>query len=236
MAYTYFKAYHEILDDRPIAQLPDHLWRRMFEMFAFASRQPVRDGSLPSVADMAWVLHCDEASLGLDLEALCAMENPPIERRGDGWFVTNFEKRNAPDPNAQRQAAWRDRNATVTRPEAGVTPALPDNRQQTTDTDKTTDTDEEAPGAPVVVDDLSVVSLLEAFGIGGKALEELSGDASRTRGLLRYANDNGLGAGWVVSEYRSGRSAPVKRRKRDPAYGEDYRRYISGPYAEFIDH
>jgi hypothetical protein len=115
MAYRWFKVYVEILDDPKMGRLPDRLWRRTIELFAFA-RKWSDDGSLPPVPDMAWTLHLDEGELTADLEALAALPRPIISRNGDGWRVTNFVTRQAPEPNEVRQAAKRERDRTVSPP------------------------------------------------------------------------------------------------------------------------
>lgn len=129
MAYRWFKVYVEILDDSKMGRLSDRLWRRSMEMFAFA-RKWGDDGELPPIPDMAWTLHLTEDELTADLEALAALPRPIIQRRGDGWIVTNFVTRQAPETDEGRQAAKRVRDRAVkpdvTSRDNSVTVALPD--------------------------------------------------------------------------------------------------------------
>lgn len=108
MAYRWFKAYIEFLHDPKMARLPDRLWRRAWEMFGFA-REAGGSGELPAVADMAWTLHMGEDELEADLAELAAMPRPIVQRKGDGWFVTNFAKRQAPETSSERGEAFRQR-------------------------------------------------------------------------------------------------------------------------------
>lgn len=138
MASNYWaKIYIEILDDRKVMTLPESLRWRFIECILLA-RELSRDntGYLPSIDDMSWRLRLQPDSLQADLSRLA--QAGLLEIAEDGrWFIRQFEKRQSTSSNAERQRLWRDRNATVTKRYADVTPTL----RQITDIDKDTDTD-----------------------------------------------------------------------------------------------
>lgn len=107
MAYYYLKLYHEILDDPKMGMLPDHLYRRVIEVFLIASASHDRDGFLPSVVDMAWKLRTTPDELLSDLSEI---EKTGIIKQVNGcWHVTNFVKRQAAVTGQERTKRYRER-------------------------------------------------------------------------------------------------------------------------------
>lgn len=100
MAKYWIKLWHKALDNRELAQLPDHLWRRFHEMCLFAGKMEYPDdhpdnGRLPSAGEMAWTLRVSEEALTADLEELA--RRGFIEYRSPNvlngyWFVTKFNE------------------------------------------------------------------------------------------------------------------------------------------------
>jgi DnaD/phage-associated family protein len=133
----WIKLFIEILDDPKMGRLPNHLWRRAVELFLLAGRQG-NDGTLPPVEEMVWILRLSEDKLLEDLHGLaevgvvhaCTCATPfvprtPATRRcetaGTGeaqpgvWVVTNFAKRQAAIPVAERVRRSRIRDDPTTK-------------------------------------------------------------------------------------------------------------------------
>lgn len=123
MSY-WIKLWTEILDDPKMGQLPDHLWRRVVEMFLFAGKLDAT-GLLPPVQDMAWTLHTTPDALAADLEELASLPRPILAKNEDGWIVCQFDDRQSPVSNAERQQRHRDKsrrsNEDVTNRDNSVT-------------------------------------------------------------------------------------------------------------------
>jgi hypothetical protein len=145
----WIKLYHEILDDPKMGRLPDHLWRRIIELFLMAGDVD-QEGKLPCVADMAWRLRVDEAELQDDLDAI---EKIGVVTRENGYLiVTRFADRQAPVSDAERMRRYRERlqqdqyygNDADTEDERECNADVTDdvtNRNVDTDTDTDTDKD-----------------------------------------------------------------------------------------------
>ncbi|MGA2491087.1 MAG: hypothetical protein ABSF99_13050, partial [Anaerolineales bacterium] len=113
----------EILDDPKMGRLPNHLWRRAVELFLLAGRE-VDDGALPPVEEMVWILRLSEDKLLEDLHDLAevGVVHTYASTSGTGtceaepkkWVGTNFSKRQAAIPVAERVRRSRDRNKYVT--------------------------------------------------------------------------------------------------------------------------
>lgn len=108
------KIWVELLDDPVVGMLPDRLWRRMIELFLIAKTVPGETGELPPVENMAWKLRTTPERLHSELsgiEELTSGENraPVVQQTPDGWFVTNFAKRQSATGSAERQRRYRAR-------------------------------------------------------------------------------------------------------------------------------
>jgi len=198
VAYTWMKLYVEVLDDPKVAQLPDHLWRRTFEVM-LAAKEFDDAGRLPDLGDLAYRLRTTEEELEGDLIEIEAWtrrpgREPVIVKQGDDrWLVTHLEKRQAPTPGTERVRQHRERyesgKGNVTNRYADRSEKLPDSRQQTqttdetadTDRDQTADTEADAPESPEALVPAAAAlpgpafALLQAFGIGEPALSKHAG-------------------------------------------------------------
>jgi DnaD/phage-associated family protein len=132
MSKYWIKLYHEMIDDPKVARLNDSAYRLFIECLLLAGELD-EEGLLPPVEDMAWRLRKSETALPGDMANLANAGMVELIRHsgGERWFVSNFEKRQAPNPNAQRQAKWREKQ----RKEPKESSSLID-----TDTDTDTDT------------------------------------------------------------------------------------------------
>jgi len=114
MAHYWLKLYTDILDDPKMGTLPDNLWRRTVELFLIAKRYN-DGGTLPPVDEMAWTLRTSPEALTTELHDLaeCTTDNgkPGIVHLNDdgAWYVTNFAKRQAKTPAAERMRRLRER-------------------------------------------------------------------------------------------------------------------------------
>ena len=105
----WLKLYHELLHDPKMARLDSDTWRRCIEMFLFAGEHGTKRGYLPSLTDMAWVLHATAEALAADVETL--IELGILSRDEQGVvYVTQFESRQAPASAAARQKRYRERS------------------------------------------------------------------------------------------------------------------------------
>lgn len=137
MSHYWIKLYSEILDDPKMGRLPDHLFRRVIEIFLIAGDNQ-QDGKLSSVIDMAWKLRTTEADLENDLQAI-ADQAGIVEHSPEGWRVVNFAKRQGPSSEAERMQRYRDRqhkqqyysNGVVTNRNGGNNNSLVDTESDT---------------------------------------------------------------------------------------------------------
>lgn len=91
-SHYYIKLYFEILDDPKMCMLPDHLYRRVVELFLVAGRHKWSN-DLPSLEVMAWTLRTSQDALESDLVELQNTTGIVQEIETGKWIVTNFEKR-----------------------------------------------------------------------------------------------------------------------------------------------
>ena len=105
----WLKLYHELLHDPKMAMLDSDTWRRCIEMFLFAGEHGTKQGYLPAVPHMAWILHTTEDALTADIAALEDLGILSLDDDGDA-YVTQFESRQAPASAAARQKRYRERS------------------------------------------------------------------------------------------------------------------------------
>ena len=141
MATKYWiKLYHEILYDRKVASLDDHLWRRVIECFLLAG-EINQDGFLPSLDDISWGLRTTEELIEIDLNALIGIGI--LEFSGGRYFVRKFAERQ----KAMEKAEYMRRSRGEHQRDEYYEDTLPNSDQSVTsshvesDTDTDTDTD-----------------------------------------------------------------------------------------------
>lgn len=138
MSYLWAKLWIEMIDDRKTASLPDSSWRRFVECILLAM-EVNQGGRLPSVADMAWRLRITPETMADDMTRLALSGLVELDT-DDTWKVTNFVKRQAAIPVAERVANHRERQKRNNPPSgnANVTQETPDSNEHVTDryTDK----------------------------------------------------------------------------------------------------
>lgn len=105
-SYYWIKVRHSLLQEREVATLSDHLWRRNMELNLLAGAYH-KDGLLPPLEEMAWELRTSEEDLLEDLEAL--EERGLTEETEEGWFLPGWSDRQSPTSNADRQRRYRQR-------------------------------------------------------------------------------------------------------------------------------
>jgi hypothetical protein len=80
-----------MLNDLTISRLPDHLWRRLVDLFLLASGEGDAV-ALPPVSEMAWRLHLPEDRLLEDLHRLeevgLVHAQPDAGSQPPQWFMT----------------------------------------------------------------------------------------------------------------------------------------------------
>jgi len=110
MASKYWiKLYHEMLYDRKVAALDDHLWRRVIEVFLMAGELD-EGGYLPPLDDMAWTLRAHQEQLETDLNELTRVGI--LEFKDDRYFVRKFSTRQEPMPKAEYMRRKREQART----------------------------------------------------------------------------------------------------------------------------
>lgn len=112
MAATYWiKLYQDILKDPKMGRLSDSAYRRCIELFLLAGEQKERNGTLPSVDDIAWELRVSKEKLQSDLSEL---EKVGIISFIEGIpFVVNFSKRQTAVTGAERVSQYRQREKRI---------------------------------------------------------------------------------------------------------------------------
>ena len=221
MGLPWFRFYSETLSDKKLKLAARRSGAGLMatigvwaSLEALASESPERGrlyaapGEPMGIDDLIDILQCPAETLEPILSEferlhMIAWEGPVLS-------LVNWAKRQPDSDDSKPRVA---RYRAVTEPlqdrdsNGGVTP--PD-----------TDTED-----VVVVDDLNVPSLLQAFGVNGAALDELAScNRQVVSDTLRYANEHGLGAGWVVTELRKRKPrGPSPPRKRGKTNGNGFR-------------
>lgn len=108
MSKYWIKLWIEILHDDQMGILPDNIWRRAIECFLMAGKIDA-NGRLPSLRRMARITVQTEENLVNELNYLIKLGI--ISRDTEGYFVTNFNKRQAAIGVARRVAEYRRRQA-----------------------------------------------------------------------------------------------------------------------------
>jgi len=94
----WIKLYHEILHDPKMAMLDADTWRLAIECFLMAGEE-ARDGYLPPLKDIAWILRRDIEQLETTMNELVRIEI--LEVRDGRYFVRKFAERQEPMPKAE---------------------------------------------------------------------------------------------------------------------------------------
>jgi len=132
MAYSWAKVYIEVLDDHKMGLLSDNLWRRVIEMILLAKKLD-KDGWLPGLMEMSWVLRMPAENLEADLTELS--KSGIVELKDGNWFMPNFTKRQDAEPVIERVRNFRKRTVTAARND-NVTESYIDKTRLDTDKDK----------------------------------------------------------------------------------------------------
>lgn len=119
----WIKLWLEILHDDKMGALSDNLWRRTIECFLMAGKIDA-GGRLPTLRRMAWITHQTEGNMIDQLEILKKLGI--IGQDDEGYFVVNFEKRQAAVSPARRMQEYRKRQETLRDSYASVTPSVTD--------------------------------------------------------------------------------------------------------------
>lgn len=106
MADYWAKVYIEIIDDPKMATMPDRLWRRTVELFLLGKKFN-QGGHLPDTKQLAWVLRMTTDELDLDMKQISL--TGIIRPEPTGWFIVNFEKRQAASSSTERSHQFRKR-------------------------------------------------------------------------------------------------------------------------------
>ena len=107
MASYWIKLYHEILDDHKMGMLPDHLYRRVIEIFLLAGEKNEK-GLLPTIEAMSWRLRTTPEELEKDLTELA--EKNIVNKQNGNWMVTKFAERQAPMDKAEYMRRKREQD------------------------------------------------------------------------------------------------------------------------------
>src|SRR5215475_13159621 len=136
MSNTWFRLYHDVVNDPKVQCLPPHLFKAWINILCLASQHPVR-GRCPDAAQVAYSLRTRIARAKSWLRQL--YERGLLDCDGDIYSVHNWNNRQfQSDSSNERVRKWRARNVTsnVTH---NVTPSV---TVTTPDTDTDTDTEE----------------------------------------------------------------------------------------------
>lgn len=106
----WIKLYHEMLDDPKVAKLEDSAYRRFVECLLLAGEMD-EGGFLPPLSDMAWRLRVPDETMQSNMTRLALAglvelrKYSPTEER---WFVSKFDKRQAPMKKAEYMRRLRE--------------------------------------------------------------------------------------------------------------------------------
>jgi hypothetical protein len=132
----WIKLYHEILHDPKMGRMPDHLWRRVIELFLIAGEHN-RGGVLPPLTEIAWALRLREEQLETEMIEL---QKTGILSSIDGvWIVTKFAERQEPMDKAEYMRRKREQQQKDHY--YGEDDTLQDSYQSVTNSNADTDTD-----------------------------------------------------------------------------------------------
>ena len=251
MASKYWiKLYHEILYDRKLASLDDHLWRCILECFLMAGEQN-EEGYLPSLDNMAWTLRADIEQLETDLNELIRIGI--LEFKDERYFVRKFSDRQEPLPKAEymrrkRERAQKDEHYDSLPPRYQPVTISHIESESDIESDVDTDTEEEA-NPDGIYAELSVAfcnktQLPELTGGPQKWHESLTrmGDAGVKPIDIENAVDILRDKDYSIVRLSSVENTAIgemsKRvgKKPDPDSEEARQRYVSGEFSEFIEH
>jgi hypothetical protein len=104
-----------ILNDPKYGTLTIDDWRLMIQLNLLAGESD-RDGLLPHVRDIAWMLHTGPGDLQLALHRLC--ERGLVHSTPQGWVVTGFKESQAAPTSTERTRAFRKRQRSAKQDEA----------------------------------------------------------------------------------------------------------------------
>ena len=102
----YIKLYLEFLDDPKIGMMSDKYYRNTVEFFLLAGTVD-NEGLLPNLDEMSWRLRRPTDEILLSLQALSTVGI--IHETKEGWFVTKYATRQAPQSGADRTRRHRKR-------------------------------------------------------------------------------------------------------------------------------
>lgn len=183
-SFYWAKIFIEMLDDPKVARLSDRLWRRFVECILLAKELDA-GGELPPIADMAWRLRTDDATLAGELAQLATLD---LMAAGEVWTVTNFTKRQGAVTDAERMRNMRVRKMQRTYYEPSDEPVTNRNAEKEIDKEKEAEEDARAraAAAAAIPDNSEIASVFTAYqdNIGnltphiseqiGSAIDELS--------------------------------------------------------------
>lgn len=107
MAGDYWiKFYTEVIDDPKMATMPDRFWRRFFEL-CLAAGKINKDGELPDLKQLSWLLRMQPEELQKDIDELISLDL--LIQTNDGYLVKNFQKRQAKLTGNERVRMYRER-------------------------------------------------------------------------------------------------------------------------------
>ena len=245
----WIKLYIEILDDPKMGRLTDRLAWRTIQLFLLAG-DINGSGKLPSVDDMSWRLRLKPEELETDLADLAS--SGIVHKDNDHWIVTKFEDRQAPVSDAERMRRYRGRKqkALYYGNEPSDDTVTIRNVDTDIDTESDIDTDKEEEVNPDgIYADLSVAfcnktKLPELTGGPQAWYESLNRmgeagvqpiDIEKAVDILRDKNYSIVRLSSVENTAIGEMSKRVGK-KPDSDSEEARSRYVSGEYADFIEH
>ena len=220
----WIKLWIETLDDPKVAILPDRLWRRWVEILLLAKTEG-DEGVLPELRMMAWRLRRSEEEIESDLVELA--RPGLVEQRNGSWIIPNFAKRQAPTDGAERVRMHRRygaRNVGVT-DEKRTAPPEEEEEDRGQKTEAEEEAEEESDG---------LLRRLEDFGLRRAEGFLKEHGAVRCEDVLDACEYQGKDPAAFVAILRSGEEIPA--RLLNPERESVRRRYVQGPYADWLQH
>lgn len=244
MADYWIKLYLEMLDDPKMATLPDHQYKAMIEFMLCAGREN-KDGILPDIQSMSWLLRRSEEEIESELKFLESWkktdDHPGMIMYLDGkWIVTNYKKRQAPVPGKERQAKFRKTlhseeyscNENVTNPLRNVTQIITDTESYT---ESETDTDHNPAATEINIFQLFEDEIGSLTPLVSDTLQDWEKEYSPewvADAIKEAVKHNARNQKYIDKILKNRKAGITLQKAKNGEKSKDY--YLKGQYSEFL--
>ena len=226
----WIKLHLSVLDDPILGLLDDHLFSLYIKLLLYA-KQVEQNGKLPKVKELAWRLRMGEDELLKNLQEL-AIKELVKEVESGIYFITDFEESQAPIPAKERMRQYRKRDEIVTYRNNDSYENVTNKNNPSVSVSTSTSTSISDSDSN---NNSGIFNALTKAGIRGlkrdnlSKLPHISVDYVEAWDVqLRREKGGEYNPGLLITILESGEPLPENR--------DDRRKYISGEFADFIEH